>query len=242
MGQMLELPEDHVDVWAVDLARVGEEVSASAGLLSADELRRAANMRVESHRRHFILTRGALRSLLAGYLDADAAEIELPAGPHGKLALDPPALRFNLAHSGELALIAASAHSELGVDLELMRPRADPLRVARGYFTPAESDVIEAAPAEERNALLYRLWVAKEAFVKATGRGLSASLKSFSVQLEPGPPRLAEVAGDEAEARRWSLEELSVPPRYAAALVAEGRPGPVRLRRFERLTPRPARR
>lgn len=232
---MRTVPDDRVELWAVDLARTDAELRALAALLSGDELRRAASMRIVEGRRRYMCTRAALRVLLARYAGVEMMELELRSGPYGKPALDPPAVRFNIAHSGELALIAVAARAEVGVDLELMRPRRDPMRVARDHFTATECDMIEGAPDPDRSALFYRLWVAKEAFVKATGRGLSTSLRSFAVALEPGPPRLVHVGGDEAEARRWSLEAVDVGAGYAAALVVEGvlRAAPVR--RFEPL-------
>jgi phosphopantetheinyl transferase len=66
--------------------------------------------------------------------------------------------------------------------------------------------------------------VAKEAFVKATGRGIE-SLRSFEVLLVgPGGARLNHVAGDPAEAAHWTLAPLDVGPRFAAAVVV-GAPG-----------------
>jgi 4'-phosphopantetheinyl transferase len=81
--------------------------------------------------------------------------------------------------------------------------------------------VTEAA---DSSLAFHRHWVAKEAFVKATGKGI-ASLRSFELALdEPLGPRLIHVGGDPEQAARWSLRMLDVAEPYVAALVAEGNP------------------
>ena len=220
----MALPDtDEVHLWAVDLARTEDEVNALAATLSAEELRRAAEMRMEVPRRRWLVARAGLRALLAAYLDLEPGAVVLAQSRHGKPRLEPRSpLRFSVTHSEELALVACASDREVGVDVEWAgRPR-DSVGIARRWLADAERAAIEEAPASERGAAFYRHWVAKEAFVKATGRGIGASLRSFEVSLTgPGGPRLMHVGGDELEAMRWSLELLDLPGGYVAAVVVE---------------------
>jgi len=214
----VELPSvDEVEVWAIDLASSREECDALAGRLSAQELRRAANMRVESARRRFIVARGSLRLLLARWLAAPADEIEFTIGEHGKPGVE--GLSFNLSHSGEVCLVAVTRERDVGIDVELMRPHRDALGIARRYFTAAETEAI--GHASDRLECFYRHWVAKEALLKATGLGLGGRLGSFEVALDP-KPRIVHIDGDEQRAARWSLDLLELPGAYMAALVTDG--------------------
>jgi 4'-phosphopantetheinyl transferase len=226
----VELPADTVHVWAVDLARGDDECNELAGVLSEDELRRCANMRVDAARRRFIISRAALRLLLARYLGERPEEVSFVFGDHGKPALRAAPLRFNLSHSGELCLIAATSERDVGVDVERTRRRRDPLRIARRYFTAAENDAIERSP--DPTASFYVHWVAKEALLKATGVGLAGELDSFEVAVEP-VPRIVHIGGDPDEGARWSLELLALPGGYAAALVTAGRLRRPGLRQFD---------
>src|SRR4051812_5517535 len=204
-------------VYAVELDRDEREVAALGGVLTADELLRAGRMRAEEQRRRAIVTRAVLRKLLARETGRTPEEIAFSVGPHGKPRLDDTSagVRFNLSHSAGLALIAIAHDVELGVDLEEIRPRSDLRGVARRGFTEAEREAV--AGGGER--AFYRHWVAKEAFVKATGRGIE-SLRSFEVLLDgPGGARLNHVGGDPAEAAKWTLAPLDVGPRFAAAVV-----------------------
>ena len=209
-----------VHVWAVELDRGEHEVAALGGVLTADELLRAGRIRSETGRRRAVVTRAAVRKLLAREVGRAPEELVFAVGPHGKPRLDDrdTAVRFNLSHSADLALIAITGGVEVGIDVEEIRPRKDLGAVARRVFTEAEREAVEIGG--ER--AFYRHWVAKEAFVKATGRGVE-SLRSFEVLLEgPGGARLNHVGGDPAEAARWTLAPLDVGPRFAAAVVAAG--------------------
>ena len=205
-------------VHAVERDRDEKEVAAHGGVLTADELLRAGRMKSPQGRAHAVVARAELRTLLARELGRKPEALVFAAGPHGKPRLDDESagVRFNLSHSGDLALIAiARGGIEVGVDLEEIRPRADLKGVARRVFTQAERDAVEAGG----ETAFYRHWVAKEAFVKATGRGIE-SLRSFEVVLDgPGGARLNHVAGDPGEAAKWTLAMLDVGPRFAAAAV-----------------------
>ena len=201
-------------VWIVELDRPEREVGALGGVLTEDELLRAGRIRAQEGRKRAVVARAALRMLLARELGREPEALKFAAGPNGKPRLAEGDLQFNLSHSAGLALIAMSS-VEVGVDLEQVKPRKDLTGVAKRVFTAAERQEIEAGG--ER--AFYRHWVAKEAFVKATGRGVS-SLKSFEVALDaPGGARLTHVGGDPDKAGEWTLRELDVPSGYAAAVV-----------------------
>jgi 4'-phosphopantetheinyl transferase len=213
-------PSDTVDLWALDLTRSPGEVG---GLLPSEDLRRA-----ERRGPRWLVARAGVRALLGRYLGADPAALRFDE--RAKPRLDPPSpLRFNLSHSGDVALLAAATEREVGVDVEEVRARRDVAALARRTMLAAERAAIEEDDDERR--AFHRHWVAKEAVAKATGRGI-ASPRSFEVALDgPGGPRLVHVGGDTDEAARWSLYLLDVAEPYVAALVVEGdaRVGPIRV-------------
>jgi 4'-phosphopantetheinyl transferase len=213
---MLSWPaSDEVHVWSVDLGRPAAHL---AGALSEDELLRAAAFKVEHGRRNFVGTRAALRALLGRYLKTDPATLRFATTTNGKPRLDQPSSLplFNVSHSGSAGLIAF-AQNDVGIDIEEVKPRHDLVGLARRVFTQREREAIDGD-----ELAFYRHWVAKEAFVKATGRGVS-SVRSFEVLLDaPGGARLVHVGGDPEEAKRWTLAPLEAPAGYAAAVVVRG--------------------
>lgn len=121
------------------------------GGLPAAERDRAVKLLGAGARRRWVAARWALRGVLGRYLELEPATIELRLGSRGKPMLAAPdaPLRFNLSHSGELALIAVAGEREVGIDVQL----------------------IGAKPAE-----LYADWARREAVAKCHGVGLWAPL------------------------------------------------------------------
>src|SRR5271155_675177 len=73
-----------VDVWRADLTAVEGDLE---DLLCAEELARAAQIVHPRDRVLWARSRGALRVLLARYLDRDPRTLRFVLGPHGKPAL-----------------------------------------------------------------------------------------------------------------------------------------------------------
>lgn len=101
---------------------------------------------------------------------------------HGQVDVD---MRFNLSHTHGMAVVALACAVDIGIDVEFVGRRVtDDMAVAEAYFSPNENLYLNGIcdPVERRYAFID-LWTAKEAFIKATGQGLSMSLSSFTVDL-----------------------------------------------------------
>lgn len=143
--------------------------------------------------------RQALGAVLGRYLEAKPEEIELRLGPHGKpaLALSEEPLRFNLSHSGELALIGVTRGREIGVDVEGIDRGRDVLALAPRALGPAEAAAIRKLPAAARSAAFHAAWTRREAIAKCLGVGLGVPLPEAAVtvsDLDAGPGFAAAVA------------------------------------------------
>ncbi|HEY6245288.1 MAG TPA: 4'-phosphopantetheinyl transferase superfamily protein [Pyrinomonadaceae bacterium] len=222
---MADIAANEVHVWRASLDVMPTMVERLRRLLSDDELARAGRFHFERDRRHFIVARGCLRAILSRYLKTPAAEIEFIYGVNGKpqlagSSLHSQPLYFNLAHSADLALYGFTRIGELGVDLEFIRTDFTGDEIANRFFSPGEVACLNAVPAELRHEAFYNCWTRKEAFIKATGSGLSLPLDQFEVTLTPGEPaRLLRTTWDEAEASRWSIKSIDVGRRYVAAVA-----------------------
>ena len=210
-----------VHVWRVGLNQEDDRLEHFRRTLDADELDRAGRFRFEKHRRHFIVARGFLRSVVARYLAAQPEVLRFEYGAYGKPALESGhTLRFNLSHSNEVALLAVSLEAELGVDVEHIRADFASEDIARRYFSRAEVDAFNALPPGEQVAAFFRCWTRKEAYIKAIGKGFSQALDAFDVTLAPGiEPALLRAEDDDAS--RWLLRNVDVGEGYAGALAVE---------------------
>lgn len=220
----LALGPGDVHVWRVPLIQPAASVAALARTLADDEHDRAARFRFDRDRDAFIIARGTLRSLAGRYTDRPPGALGFGYLDKGKPYLTEPAgesLRFNVSHSGALALIAFSRGCEIGVDIEQRRPLDDLLALARISFSVREYAALCALPPDDHCAAFFACWSRKEAFIKATGEGVS-QLADFDVSLRPDEPaRLVRVEGEPWAGRPWSLQDLPVIAGYAAALVVD---------------------
>ncbi|MEM7051160.1 MAG: 4'-phosphopantetheinyl transferase superfamily protein [Acidobacteriota bacterium] len=214
---------DEIHLWRVPLDPPAEKVAACRDLLSQDERQRADRFHFDRHRRRFTVGRGVLRRLLGQYLDRAPRDIRFSYGPKDKPAAeDSGTLSFNLSNSHELALIAVLQGPEVGVDLERLRPMPDAEDLAERFFSRSERVALRAVAAgSSKDRAFFRCWTRKEAYVKATGDGLSLPLDRFDVSLDE--PRFLALDGDPEIARGWSLFHLEPGEGYLGALAVPGR-------------------
>ncbi len=213
-----------VHVWRAGLDASPGDLDALRALLDEDERGRAAAFAFERDRRRYLASHAALREILAGCLGTEPAGLAFALGPHGKPRLadaqNAGDLRFNMSHSGEVALYAVARGREVGIDVEVIRHDLEFEQMANQFFCPSEAAAIRDASGEEKALAFFECWVRKEAWVKAVGCGLSVPLDRFEVPMPaPESPRVLQ---PKHEPGAWSVQLLDVGPGHAAALVVEG--------------------
>lgn len=115
--------------------------------------------------------------LLIRYLrKEEGIEDELRYNEYGKAYFPHSRTRFNLSHAGDYAVLATS-EEEVGVDIERIRPVEEGIEAK--VFTDAERRLLDEREGEERRKLFFKLWTAKESFLKQLGVGLSRPLNSI---------------------------------------------------------------
>jgi 4'-phosphopantetheinyl transferase len=223
----LALPRDEMHIWRASLDLPRQQVQALLQTLAPDEVERAQRFRFAEDSDRFIVARGLLRAILGRYLHVPPEELRFCSGSCGKPALaiqfEGSGIQFNLSYSHSLALYAVTRDRRVGIDLEYVRPIPDARQIVERFFSPKERSILSALPPDEQLETFFRCWTGKEAYLKATGEGLSFPLDQVDVALAPGEAQMQlAVSGDPSEAAHWSLTELCPGPGYAAALAVEG--------------------
>ncbi len=190
--------------------------------LSPDERIKAGRFRQIADQERFVLGRAFVRALCGAQMQMPASAVVIEETLTGRPHLPDGALDFNVSHSGDCVLIAWSTEGQVGADVEWMKDK-DPntlTGIAGASFSAEERAVFLAASAEDRGAVFYRIWVRKEAVIKAEGVGLGGPLQDFSVvRLESGQPVWVNHVTFPQSGRIWTLIDLESPPGYAAALA-----------------------
>lgn len=198
------------------------EMALAWSWLNEEERQRARRSVFERHRREYVVAHGLLREVLSRELDCPPERVRFARSSTGKPELafehESSALRFNLTHARGLVGCAVVVGRQLGFDIEPLAVPA-PLEVAEHYFCPSELAGLNALAPHSRHVRFYQLWTLKEAYLKATGLGLSLPLHSFSVDpdAEHDGARL-RVGSERADfwLRGWTFA------RHAAAVAMEG--------------------
>jgi 4'-phosphopantetheinyl transferase len=223
MNAIFRMRPDDVHVWHAPVNIPPAAIEDAQRLLSPDERARANRFRFDRDRVRYVATRAILRRLLAHYTDRPPQDLAFDVSPHGKPALrGADWLKFNVAHSHELALFAFARLRSIGIDVEWNRHLDDLLAVARSFCSPVEYATLCGLPADLRLAAFYRCWTRKEAYVKARGEGFSLDPRNFSVTpLREQGGHVAIEADRLEEGRRWRLEDVRTSAGYSAAFAVE---------------------
>jgi 4'-phosphopantetheinyl transferase len=212
-----ELATGTIHVWAVPLDECQPQLATYESLLSHDERVRAGKFALDPPRQTFVVSRAVLRRILGQYLGIAATKVKFVYDAWGKPQLVDTALSFNVAHSGELTLIAVSRAGQLGIDVERLRNVDASLEIAAKNLHANELIAIRTANAAEVANAFLRCWTRKEAILKSLGVGLGYPLDAFDVLTES--PVELPAHGSRASARYW-LCDLDLSSDYRAAFAA----------------------
>jgi phosphopantetheinyl transferase len=133
-----------VEVWWYDSTETGPaEIESLARTLPADQHAATARFGNDALRKRHIVAHAMTLDVLGCHADRPEGRFVLTRGSHGKPYIAGPGavrhLRFNLAHSGAMAVVAVSDGREVGVEIERVRPDIDIAGLARLCFTDLQS-------------------------------------------------------------------------------------------------------
>ena len=99
------------------------------------------------------------------------ADIKFRYGESGKpYAAGYPNIHFNISHSGS-AVVCAVYDRPVGIDIQIMK-NGDFDSLAKRVFTEKEQGLFFSAPQDVCQEQFYRIWTAKESYLKYLGTGI----------------------------------------------------------------------
>lgn len=226
-GETVSVMPGVVHLWRASLC-VTQYSASYEHQLPEDEKARGARFIKPDDQKKFFMSRKILRDVLAYYTKIPPEKIVFSIGKNGKPYLAETPIQFNLSHSGDCLLMAVTAENEIGVDVECVRKTQDFLALAQRFFARSEYEaILKYLHEDERMAAFYRCWTRKEAFIKATGLGLSFGLSDFEVlvdHLSEEKSALLSIKNDNAESKSWSLLSVGMTDfseKYYAAFAVQ---------------------
>ncbi len=192
-------------------------------ILDKSEQDYASAMKNDRLRRNYVEVHARLRTLLGEAVNVAPERLRLDKSQHGKPYLvDYPELAFNLSHTGNKLVVAMAYHCELGVDIEQCKPRTTLAALVDKCFAEEEKNDWLKLPKSEQTLAFYRFWTRKEAFVKATGRGIGLGLKQCVVNPQD-PTRFLSIPEDYGQTDEWLIQDFDVSDSICGAMVTKTR-------------------
>ncbi len=209
------------EIWDVDLEAQGPDWERYSSLLEENERAKAWKFVSMELRQRYAVTRGVLRILAGRKLNRAPEDIRFEYSAHGKPSIAHGSNIFiNVSHSGNRAAIAFSS-AEVGVDIERVRSFSEPMNLVRRFFSVQERAVFEGVRSEDQEALFFRCWTRKEAFVKALGGGLSVGLDTFTVPMLADCSDRPLVQDPRTSGRWWRFLPLELEDGYVGTVVVD---------------------
>ena len=188
--------------------------------LTSDELDRASSFHFEVDRARYIASRGALRSLLAGYLGIEPRTVKIVVDTGGKPRLSevpsPDSIHFNVSHSSSFIVIGITKGVPIGVDVEEISSDIPHRDMAARFLSPSELSELDAKPVEDQLDHFFSVWTRKEAYLKGIGEGLSIPPERFSVTVDGQD---ASPVDDPSGSEPWWTAGVDVAEGFRAALA-----------------------
>ncbi len=149
------------------------------GLLSAEKRARVDSMRQADDQKRTVAGEMLARQAIAQWCGVAAEAIVFARTDHGKPYAVGMDVEFNISHCGNL-LVCAVSDRPVGIDIEQIRP-VD-LKMAKHFCVQEDLEYLfghsplqeEFTYTEEETILhrFFRIWTAKEAYVKRLGTGI----------------------------------------------------------------------
>lgn len=216
-------------------------------ILSPSEKRTVLSLKDDERRKRAILARTLVRTTIARYQTnprIDPRSLSFKRNSYGKPEVDrqfasgysPPSLHFNLSHTSSLVGCGITAHSSIGIDVEEKKRiiKNDVMSFARRFFCRHEVEHLAniSDPGKRRQELI-KLWTLKESYVKALGRGFSATpFNTFKISCKASSISVSDVpyiAGSEVPeiveptyiAHKWQFALLELADTHYASICME---------------------
>lgn len=198
---------DQIDLWSIDPSSLpAQSIKTLSAILSAEESENLLKYKNKTTQHCALVTRSICRLVLAQYTKKLASELQFIRNKHGKpeLVIDNEAMdnitninnldylsnsnhldriRFNLSHNNHLIIIAVCVNDDIGCDIENPQRKVSIEPITRRFFAKQEHSVLNRLQGKEQQQKFFECWTLKEAFVKATGVGISLGLDTFYFSL-----------------------------------------------------------
>lgn len=170
------------DIFFLDTSSFSKYSCLLLKTLSEEEKRRASTISRACLKELFVIRKGILRCLLSVYLRCDPWDVGINRKENGKPYVDAENLFFNVSHTKNIFAVVVSKEFEVGVDVQYIKNVSDVSALVSDFCSKAEIAAYTSLGSRDlQQNFFFRVWTAKEAFVKCIGTGLTIDLREVEV-------------------------------------------------------------
>jgi len=225
LNKAVELTEKKIHIFLLHLEEYDDEQLYN--FLSNDEKQRADRLKVELKKKQFIIARSVLRKIISNSINKPHDEIVFyyteKDKPIIKDRVNDKRVEFNVSHSEQYILIAITLDNSVGVDVEKINAKIDFESLSARFFSNKENKFLRNLEESKKLGAFYNIWTRKEAFIKATGKGMAYGLDNFSVCSDSEITSKIDIEYQEALEEKWFSFELMNIDQYKTALSTDNK-------------------
>lgn len=212
-----------INLWQGEITATEANYQRYWCILNQTEQQHACTIKNRQLHSRYVEIHARLRILLGNAVNAGPEQLSIHKAEYGKPYLaDYPELAFNLSHTANKMVVAIAYNCELGVDIELCKTRTNLPALVDKCFAEEEKNHWQQLPEPQKTLAFYRFWTRKEAFVKATGRGIALGLKQCAINPE-NPKELLRIPKDYGQASEWLMQDIDLGGSICGALAAKNK-------------------
>lgn len=174
-----------------------------------------------------------MRTILGAYLRIHPKLLVFETGPEGKPEIAAASsrrlsslLKFNVSHTEGAMLLAVAWDTEVGVDIERVRPVPEARSIAQKFLSEKEKRALRTRSPHDISRDFLACWVRKESCVKALRRGLLIPLHEFDVPIGSRLGAQWVVIKSRVDADTCLLTSLDLGSQFVGAIAVQGYPLP----------------
>lgn len=203
-------------VWKIHIPSFQPYIGQLVGYLSNSEISRAGSYNNIKDRERFIISRSGTKKIISTYINIPPEQINIIEGDNKKPSIKTHSsitIQYNIAHSGNIILIAVSSHP-VGIDVELVNPTFPYNELLSACFSEQEIAFLES----QENPLhaFYLLWTRKEAFIKATAKGIDEEIMFI-----PCLDGQHEIDNLTSLKKNWRVNSFNITSQYLCSVALE---------------------
>ena len=222
-GKPPRLAENELHLWHLPLELNAADTVQAIKMLNATQRDKYHRRATEELQKAYLAGRFHLLTLLAAYNSVEPLDLQLSYGRLNKPYLDPNPqnIEFNFTDTttdqGASALLAFTKTHAVGVDIEALTRRSNFAAIVARRFSAAETAYVTAGDGEIDAQRFLAYWTRKEAFGKATGRGINFKMQDMDLA-SPGSFEL-NFTSDHQPGLPFRLQQIQLGTDFIASVV-----------------------